>query len=202
MRPIERALRGHGYQVLNLRYESRRADIATLAAEVAAAIDAWNATEQLDFVAHSLGAIVLRAAVADALLPSKRIRRAVMLGPPNRGSELADVLPKLPVVGQLYTRYFGPAGGELGTDPSSVPSRLPPPTFQVGVIAGTKTLNPFTSRILGGENDGTVRIDRVTLDGVMDTLFVPHSHSMLMASPVVREQTLYFLDSGHFRRDP
>jgi len=35
MRPIERALRGHGYEVLNLRYESRRADIATLELEVA-----------------------------------------------------------------------------------------------------------------------------------------------------------------------
>lgn len=202
MRPIERALRDHDYEVLNLGYDSRRADIATLAAEVAAAIVAWNATDPLDFVAHSLGAIVLRAAVANAWLPAARVRRVVMLGPPNRGTELADVLPKLPVVGSWYTRYFGPAGGELGTGPSSVPSRLPAPTFQVGVIAGTKTLNPLTSGILGGTNDGTVRTDRVTLDGGTDMLLVPHSHSMLMLSPVVLEQTLYFLDSGHFRRDP
>jgi hypothetical protein len=202
MRPIERALRAHNYEVLNLGYASRQADIATLAADVAARVAAWNASAPLDFVTHSLGGIVLRAAVANGLLPAERIHRVVMLGPPNRGSELADVLPALPVVGSLYGKFFGPAGLEVGTGPSSMPSRLPAPTFPVGVIAGTKTLNPLTSRVLGGENDGTVRVDRAMLDGVSDTLLVPHSHSMLMASPVVLEQTLYFLDTGHFRRDP
>jgi pimeloyl-ACP methyl ester carboxylesterase len=202
MRPIERALRAHHYEVLNLGYASRHADVATLAADVAAAVGEWNTSERLDFVTHSLGGIVLRAAVANGLLPVERVRRVVMLGPPNRGSELADVLPTLPIVGPIYARWFGPAGRELGTGPSSVPSRLPAPTFEVGVIAGTKTLNPLTSRVLGGENDGTVRVDRALLDGVTDTLLVPHSHSMLMMSPVVLEQTLYFLDSGHFRRDP
>jgi triacylglycerol esterase/lipase EstA (alpha/beta hydrolase family) len=44
----------------------------------------------LDFVTHSLGGIVLRVAVAEGLLPPGRIRRVVMLGPPNEGSELAD----------------------------------------------------------------------------------------------------------------
>jgi triacylglycerol lipase len=202
MRPIDRALRGHNYEVLNLGYASRRRDVATLAAEVAAGITAWNASEPLDFVTHSMGGIVLRAAVAHALLPVERVHRVVMLGPPNRGSELADVLPTLPVVGPMYARFFGPAARELGTGRSSVPMRLPAPTFEVGVIAGTKTLNPLGSRILGGDNDGTVRVDRATIDGATDVLLVPHSHSMLMMSSVVVAQTLYFLDSGHFRRDP
>ena len=112
------------------------------------------------------------------------------------------ITPTFNVVGQIYERFTGPAGRELGTGPTSVPSQLPVPTFTVGVIAGTKTINPLFSRMLGGENDGKVRVDSARMDGVADFLSVPHSHPMLMMSPVVVEQALYFLDAGHFRRAP
>jgi triacylglycerol lipase len=200
MRPVERALRRRGYDVLNLSYPSRRANIAELSAEVATRITAWNEHARFDFITHSMGGIVLRAAVASAFLPVARVRRVVMLGPPNRGSELADVLPNLPLVGPLYERFLGPAGRELGTGRTSVPLQLPPPAFELGVIAGTKAINPIFARMLGGTNDGTVRVDRTTLEGVADFLLVPHSHSMLMMSSVVVEQALHFLDVGQFRR--
>lgn len=200
MRPLERALRERSYEVLNLGYPSRQADIATLSAAIAARIADWQSSEPLDFITHSLGGILLRAAVATNALPATRVRRVVMLGPPNRGTELADVLPTLPILGSMYARLTGPAGRELGTGPSSVPSRLPPPSFEVGIIAGTRTLNPLFSLLLGGDNDGTVRVDRAALDGATDFLVVPHAHSTLMLSSNVVEQTLYFLDAGHFRR--
>jgi triacylglycerol lipase len=200
MLPLERALGRQGYEVLNLSYRSRTGSVATLAADVASRVLEWRSTSVLDFVTHSLGGILLRAAVADGLLPGERIRRVVMLGPPNRGSELADVLPKLRVVGGLYARITGVAGSELGTGSSGVAARLPPVPFELGVIAGNRSLNPLFSAILREPNDGKVRVSSTRVDGMRDFLVVPHWHPLLMAAPSVVAHVLHFLACGRFNR--
>lgn len=200
MLPVERALCKRGYDVLNLEYRSRSADVATLASDVAERIRQWEGDAPLDFVTHSLGGILLRVMVDDGHLPSARIRRAVMLGPPNGGSELADVLPMVPVFGLLYRRFTGPAGLELGVGPRGIAARLPAVSFELGVIAGTRSYNPLFSAILGEENDGKVRVSRTSVAGMRDFLTVPHWHPMLMAAPAVVTQTMHFLECGHFER--
>jgi hypothetical protein len=146
MRPIERLLSAHGYRVLNLGYPSRSASIPELARRVASEIAQWAPAEPLDFVTHSLGGILIRQAVAAGHLSAERMRRVVMLGPPNTGSELADQLPRWPVFGPVYRKLTGPAGVQLGTDSSSVPASLPPVPFETGVIAGTRSYNPIFPR--------------------------------------------------------
>ena len=199
MRPLERVLKASGYRVLNLGYASRSTNIATLARMVAREIGQWEAGRPLDFVTHSLGGILLRVALADGTLPLDRVRRVVMLGPPNGGSELADRLPTLRLLGPLYRRFTGPAGLELGTTSHGVPARLPPVEFELGVIAGNRSMNPFFSAILGAPNDGKVRVDRAAVDGMRDFVVVPSWHPLLMVSAVVTEQTLHFLEHGAFR---
>ena len=200
MRPVERALAKRGYLVLNLGYPSRSARIGLLASRVAQQIADWEVDRPLDFVTHSLGGILLRAAVADGLLPLARVRRVVMLGPPNGGSELADVLPGMPVVGPLYRRFTGPAGLELGTMTHAIPPQLPAVAFELGVIAGNRSVNPFFSALLGAPNDGKVRVDRARVEGMRDFIVVPSWHPLLMASRAVTEQILHFLERGEFRR--
>jgi pimeloyl-ACP methyl ester carboxylesterase len=202
MRPVERALTNRGYRVLNVGYASRTAPIAELAAQVARRVGAWSAPAPIDFVTHSLGGILLRVGIASGMLPLDRVRRVVMLGPPNGGSELADTLPALPLVGALYRRFTGPAGLELGTTPTGVPAGLPPVAFELGVIAGNRSMNPFFSAILGAPNDGKVRVDRARVDGMRDFIVVPSWHPLLMVSAVVAEQTLHFLEHGTFRHSP
>ena len=199
MRPLERQLNGRGYRVLNLAYPSRSTDIATLARMVAREIGQWESGRPLDFVTHSLGGILLRVAVASGMLPLDRVHRVVMLGPPNGGSELADRLPTVPLVGSLYRRFTGPAGRELGTTLAGVPAQLPPVAFDLGVIAGNRSMNPFFSAILGAPNDGKVRVDRARVDGMRDFIVVPSWHPLLMVSRVVAEQALHFLEHGSFR---
>ena len=127
---------------------------------LARGVAGWHAQRRLDFVTHSLGGILVRVAVANGRLPRRRIGRVVMLGPPNGGSELADILPALPGVGSLYAALAGPAGLELGTRSSAVPPRLPPVEFDLGVIAGNHCVNPLLSALLGGPSDGKARVTR------------------------------------------
>ena len=200
MRLIEQALVNHGYRVINLGYPSRAGDIATLATNVGRQIATLEGEEPIDFVTHSLGGILLRVAVAARVLSPQRIRRVVMLGPPNGGSELADVLPGIPVFGWLYRQITGPAGLELGTASNGVIGRLPPVSFDVGAIAGNRSFNPLFSAMLGEANDGKARVERTRVEWMKDFLVVPHWHPLMMFSPKVVAQVLHYLDAGAFER--
>ncbi|MEO7456991.1 MAG: alpha/beta fold hydrolase [Gemmatimonadaceae bacterium] len=200
MRPLERALVGRGYRVLNVDYPSRSADVDTLARHVATHIAGVDGSETFDVVTHSMGGIVLRVAVARGYLSAERIGRVVMLGPPNAGSELADILPAMPVVGPVYRRVIGPAGLQLGTGAAALPASLPPVEFELGVIAGDRSYNPLFSAILRGPSDGKVRVESTKVSGMTDFLVMPHWHPLLMAVPSVIAQAVHFLEAGAFRR--
>ena len=197
MRPLQRALEASDYVVLNCGYRSRSADIATLARDVAHRVLQWESAAELDFVTHSLGGILVRAALAYGFLPRERIRRVVMLGPPNAGSEVVDAFQTITIVARLYAALTGPAGTQLGT--SGLPTQLPPVDFELGVIAGNRSFNPIFSAILGAENDGKVRVDRTRVEGVRQVLVVPHWHPLLVSAPSVVRQVVHFLETGAFQ---
>jgi len=199
MRPVERTLRAHGYEVLNLDYPSTTATIPVLAEGVVDRLKGYRPGEALDFVTHSLGGVLVRFAVAARLLPLSRVRRVVMLGPPNAGSELADELPRLPLFGPLYRRITGPTGIQLGTTADAVPAQLPPVPFETVIIAGTRSFNPLFSYILGGPSDGKVRVDRAGVAGMADFITVPYWHPLLMRPAPVHALILRFLEHGTFR---
>lgn len=199
MRPLQRALEASEYVVLNCGYRSRSGDIATLAADVADRVSRWEPRARLDFVTHSLGGILLRAAVAYGYLPRDRVRRVVMLGPPNAGSEVVDAFRALPFLASIYAAVTGPAGAQLGTAASGLPGQLPPVDFEIGVIAGNRSFNPIFSAILGAENDGKVRVERTRVEGMREHLVVPVWHPLLVSSPTVIHHVAHFLETGAFR---
>ena len=198
MQPLANALEDAGFSVLNLRYPSRSAPTADLAAGIAAQVAQLPRDGHLDFVTHSLGGILLRVAVAMGALPVERIRRVVMLGPPNRGSELVDALTSRPCLATVYRRVAGPAAIELGVGPTSLPDRLPPVSFELGVIAGTRSVNPLFSSLIPRPNDGKVAVSRTTVDGMRDMLVLPYAHPFLMRAPAVIAATARFLETGTF----
>jgi hypothetical protein len=122
-----------------------------------------------------------------------------MLGPPSTGSELGDRLPRLAIVGPLYRRFTGPAGLQLGTSDDAIPTQLPPVNFETGIIAGTRSYNPWFSAILGAPSDGKVRVDRAAVAGMRDFVTVPYWHPFLMRPASVHALILRFLERGEFR---
>ena len=120
-----------------------------------------------------------------------------MLAPPSRGSEWVDLLE----ASGLDRGLLGPSGESLGTRTDSTPNRLGPAGFELGIVAGERSLNPLGSWLIPGPDDGTVAVERTRIDGMADFAVVPHGHSFIMRSPRVQELTLQFLQTGRFESD-
>ena len=146
----------------------------------------------IHYVTHSLGGILLRYAHSHEPIPD--LGRVVMLGPPNQGSEVIDKTRNWPGV-QIIS---GEAGLQLGTDADSIPSQLGPVDFELGVIAGTGTTNPFMSAMLPDEDDGKVTVARTQVEGMDDFKIVVNSHYAMMKNDDVIEIATRFLRTGSF----
>ena len=195
MKPLESRLVEAGYTVRNLTYPSTELSPDELDAYLHAEVVACcREAPRLHFVTHSLGGILVRAYLARHETPN--LGRVVMLAPPNRGSEIVDVLGS----SAPFRWTLGPTAGQLGTDSESLPNRLPPPDFEVGIIAGTRSINPLGAFLVPGEDDGTVSVASTKLDGMTDFITLPVSHTFIMYSDDAAEQTLAFLRTGRFRR--
>lgn len=193
MNKLAEALEAEHYQVINEGYPSTDFDIATLAEDyVGKTIRGCASAEKLHFVTHSLGGILVRQYLANH--PLEHLGRVVMLGPPNQGSEVVDALKNVPG----FTFVNGPAGSQLGTDPTSVPNTLGPVDFPVGVIAGSHTFNPLLSLLLPNPDDGKVSVERTRVKGMRDHIVIPATHTFMMRHPEVIRQTLVFLATGAF----
>jgi predicted alpha/beta hydrolase family esterase len=194
MKRIEWTLQKQNYRVINVAYPSTRVSIQDAA-------DDWlgdvlknrttNPAVRIHFVAHSLGGIVLRQYLTNHKISN--LGRVVMLAPPNHGSELADRLKN----NCLYRLATGPAGQQLGT--SGIPNQLGPANFELGIIAGDRSLNPLFSSWIPGPDDGKVSVRSAKMPGA-DFLLVHHSHTWITWSPQVNHAIAQFIVTGHFAR--
>lgn len=132
---------------------------------------------RVHLVGHSLGNLVIRAALA--LGRPKNLGRVVMLVPPNQGSAVARRLA--PLLGDLF-----PVVRDLSDADESATRRLALPPMEAGVIAA--------------RFDHVVAESSTHLPGEADHLLVGASHGWLMFRPSVQRAIVAFLRTGRFPR--
>ena len=184
-----------GYTVVCFDYPSTRVPILESAEYLHQVLQSLEGVDTIDIVGHSMGGLVLRGYLMQHSDP--RIHRAVMLGVPNKGAEMADFLKNNP----FFKIILGPAGQQLATDAEGLIGKLPRPTFEFGILAGGLAASKGYNPLLPGDNDATVTVSSTRLPGAADFILLPVIHSFLMTDKTAIDATQHFLKHGRFKAD-
>jgi pimeloyl-ACP methyl ester carboxylesterase len=188
------------YTWLNVSYASTRRTLDDHAASLARVISHLEGVSEINFVCHSMGNLVVRRYLGEASAQQPRwkvdprIKRMVMLAPPNHGARFAQFFKD----NKLFGLVMGPSGKQLAMQWSDVEKRLAIPEFEFGIIAGSKTSGRLANPLLDGEDDLVVSVEETRLAGACDFLVVASSHGDLMDDPSVRRSVRRFLEEGCF----
>ena len=193
MEKLAESLADEGYETVNYDYPSRAASIKELATtHVETALKSCPPQATIHFVTHSMGGILVRYYLKDNTID--KLGKVVMLGPPNQGSEVVDKFHDFPG----YVWFGGPASIELGTKENSIPLQLGRANFEVGIIAGYRSINPILSTLLPNQDDGKVTVTKTKLIGMKDHIAMPVTHPFMMKNTKVIQQVKNFLKNGFF----
>jgi hypothetical protein len=127
-----------------------------------------------------------------------RVRRMVMLGPPNQGSDLARMVAGIAPLARLSQG----AARELVLDWQAIAGDLAVPGCPFGIVAGGKGDERGYSSFLAGDDDAVVRVEETRLPGADDFVLLPVRHASMMKHKDVQKATAAFLKTGSFAGRP
>ncbi len=187
-------IEGHGYKVLNVSYPSTEHSLQKLVEKVRKQIIQFNQDKnrKLHFVTYSMGGILARG-LLNHYRP-ENLGRVVMLAPPNLGSEAADFWKD----NWLYQKIYGPAGQQLTTDQSKVEKFLGKVNYELGIIAGDRSIDPLHSFIIPGRDDGKVSISKTMIEGMKDHVIIHSTHTFIMNNSEAQRLAISFILNGKF----
>ncbi|MDZ7617095.1 MAG: alpha/beta fold hydrolase [Patescibacteria group bacterium] len=189
-----------GYRIFNVEYASTRRTIDDHAASLARVLESMEGIEQIHLVGHSMGNVIIRRYLAgpqdesEQWQPDPRIRRIVMIAPPNHGALAAERLADL----GLFQAVFGRPGQQLGPEWDNLEERLATPAVEFGIVAGGTGIGGGFNPLQPGDDDGRITVATTRLAGATDFIRVPAIHELIANDPRVFGYTLQFLDAGYF----
>ncbi len=193
MEDLEEVLKAKGFTVFNLDYPSTEFPLDQLASMVAKDVrEKIDPSKPVHFVGYSMGGIVTRI-VLNKYRPDN-LGRVVQLASPNGGSEVADFLKE----NWLYETFYGPAGQQLVTQGGGIEELMGKVDYPLGVVAGNFSIDPVSSHIIPGDDDGKVSVESTKVPGMKDHVVVYASHTFFPQNDTVHAQTLNFLRFGSF----
>ncbi len=175
MQPLSMRLRNH-FEVLNFGYNSFFQSVRFHADRLFAFLKKLPGDRSFHVVAHSMGAIVVRAALDRGDL--KNLNRFVMLAPPNNGSPIATRLQR--GLGRVF-----PPLKDLSIGEQSYVRRLP-------------TTLPCETGIIAANFDALVPVASTRLDSVVEHTTLNATHNSLLFSKKAAQLTTQFLVAGRF----
>ena len=200
LKKIKKDLLGRGYNAISINYPSSDYPLEELTEIVYKKIQKKinknkNKNKKIHFVAHSMGGLILRMLLYKYKIPN--LGRVIHIATPNKGSELADALKDQ----WGYKKIYGPAGQQLITDQSKIKHLLGKVFYELGIIAGTQSLDLYSShKIIPGIDDGHVSVESTKVKGMKDHTLVHSSHLFISKNKKTREQVINFLEEGFFSR--
>lgn len=193
MSRMEKSLKEGGFVPVPFDYPSTQANLDRCSEYLDQVLKSLNGVGKISFVTHSMGGLVVRNWLRNH--KDKRLTRLVMLGTPNKGAEMADKLRDV----KLFKLILGPAGQQLVSGDASDIAKLPVPEFEFACIAGARGTTDGFNPIIPGDDDGTVAVRSVMLEGATDSELFPVLHSFLPLNEAVIKSTRCFLKSGSLR---
>lgn len=181
MKPIERTLKRTGFKTYSWEFPSRQRTIQEHACYLVQFLQeiACNCPEEpINFVTHSTGALILRAALNFPDCPeAAKCGKAVLLAPPNQGSKLARQFRNFtplkyivgPKMGWELMNYDLCAIQQFGYFPK---------TMEMYIVAGTKGNTLFFCE----PNDGFIALQETRLDTPYYWTSYPIDHGNLLTS--------------------
>lgn len=177
--PLLRQLQRAGLKTATFGYLVSLDDFSSITARLVSHIEQLAACGDYVLIGHSLGGVLLRAAVS-ALPPGVRQPQHVfLLGSPMRPARLAQRL-RDKLLYRLVTRDCGQLLGSAERMRAIAPLAAPT-TVVIGIRGFPGSHGPFGHE----ENDGVVAVSEVAAHGIADEVRVPVVHTLLPSSHLV-----------------
>lgn len=184
---LEAQLRRAGHQTEHFGYFAFMNSFDAIAAKLQQQLQIMAARGSYGVVAHSLGGILVRAALGSGAIPQPK--HVVMLGPPNQMPRLAPIAWHLPPF-RWYTRE---CGFNL-TCPEfykSLPGLESPYTIVAGTNGPRGVFSPFGNEV----NDGIVALSETRLTSQDKIVQLPVWHTFMMNHRAVQDQVVLALEN-------
>jgi Putative serine esterase (DUF676) len=178
-RDMKPALVTAGLNAEHWNYASTRGSLDDHVASFHAMMNQLGQVNEVSFVAHSLGGLLLRKALADSSQPWRsriRVTGLVMIGTPNQGAALADRFKDE----SWFLIGLDQAGQDLT---SGYAAGIPLPVVPYFLVAGK--LEGEGNSLIPGADDGMVAVAEVRLNPDDKMLVVEGNHAAITADPAV-----------------
>jgi hypothetical protein len=193
MIPLANSLQDEGLKVYLWGYPGRKKTIeehADQLIKILQSIASENPGKPIHFVTHSMGGIIVRAAVNHPHCPPEaKIGKGILLAPPNRGAIMARQFQRCPIARGIFGSK---SGAQLLTYSAHEMADLGefPPSMKMMVVAGAKG-SRYTKFLAREPNDGKVTVEETRLNS-------PHIHKILHVSHhwIMTSRESIFLTKG------
>ncbi len=195
-----------GLTVVNFGYGSTSDDIDRVAQSLDSVIRHLDGAENVSFVAHSMGNVVVRRYLYDVQhltaesRPNVKFQRMVMISPPNHGAEIADDIAGREILNSAAELLAGEPYNQLAPSRGwpELEKHLATPDFEFGIISGGKGDGEGYLPNVPGDDDMLLSVDTQKLAGAADFIQTGGMHQLMPNYKETRIATVNFLKHGYF----